>query len=74
MTTSLHRCCDDTPAITLQPANQSVIAGVTAAFIPNANYSPVVWLVQSNCVMRGTADVSGQSASGAKGGLRREGI
>lgn len=33
---------------------------VTVTFIPNANNTPVVWLVQSNCVIAGTVDVSGQ--------------
>ena len=40
------------------------ISNVTVTFIPNANNTPVVWLVQSNCVINGTVDLSGQSANG----------
>jgi len=42
--------------------------GVTVSFIPNANNTPVVWLVQSNCVINGTVVVSGESANQAQGG------
>lgn len=34
-------------------------SNVTVSFIPNANNTPVVWLVQSNVVINGTIDVSG---------------
>ena len=52
--------------------------GVTVTFIPNANYTPVVWLVQSNCVISGTVDISGktldwdtaQGGTGGPGGYR----
>ena len=47
----------------------NIPVGVYVSFIPNANNSPVVWLVQSNCVIDGTVDVSGQSAIGVAGGL-----
>lgn len=47
----------------------NIPSGVTVTFIPNANNTPVVWLVQSNCVINGTVDLSGQSPSGAAGGL-----
>ena len=43
--------------------------GVLVTFIPNANNTPVVWLVQSNCFITGTVDVSGQPPSGSAGGL-----
>lgn len=36
--------------------------GVTVTFIPNANNTPVIWLVQSNCVVSGSVNLSGQSA------------
>ena len=36
------------------------ISGVAVTFIPNPNNTPVVWLVQSNVVIDGTVDVSGQ--------------
>ena len=41
---------------------------VTVTFIPNANNTPVVWLVQSNCVISGTVDISGQPGNGLLGG------
>ena len=40
---------------------------VTVTFIPNANNTPVTWLVQSNCEIDGTVNVSGQSATNAEG-------
>ncbi|GDY22604.1 hypothetical protein LBMAG56_39510 [Verrucomicrobiota bacterium] len=46
----------------------NIPAGVTVTFIPNANNTPVVWLVQSNCVITGTVDVSGKNANEATGG------
>jgi len=43
--------------------------GVLVTFIPNANNTPVVWLVQSNVVIGGVVDVSGQDApSSGQGG------
>lgn len=43
--------------------------GVTVSFIPNAKNTPVVWLVQGDCVIAGIVDVSGKSASGGAGGI-----
>lgn len=43
-------------------------ANVTVTFIPNANNTPVVWLVQSNVVVLGTVDISGQDGVGLQGG------
>ena len=40
----------------------------TVTFIPNANNTPVVWLVQSNCVIDGIVSVSGQNGNVAEGG------
>jgi hypothetical protein len=45
----------------------NIPTNVTVTFIPNANNSPVVWLVQSNCVVSGAVNVSGQSADGQAG-------
>jgi hypothetical protein len=45
-------------------------SGVTISFIPNANNSPVVWLVQSNCVINGSITVDGGTPSGGPGGYR----
>ncbi len=47
----------------------NIPAGVTVSFLPNANNSPVVWLVQSDCVIEGVVNVNGQNSSGANGGL-----
>lgn len=45
--------------------------GVTVSFIPNAANTPVVWLVQSNCVIAGNLNLSGLSGSvGGPGGHR----
>ena len=41
---------------------------VKVTFTPNASNTPVTWLVQSNCEIDGTVDVSGQAASGSQGG------
>ncbi len=46
----------------------NIPANVTVSFIPNAVNSPVTWLVQSNAVINGTVDVSGQSANGPSPG------
>jgi hypothetical protein len=46
----------------------NIPASVTVSFTPNANNSPVTWLVQSNCLINGTVNVSGQDAIGAIGG------
>jgi uncharacterized membrane protein YgcG len=41
---------------------------VTVAFTPNANNTPVTWLVQGAVVIAGAVDVSGQSSGGPGGG------
>ena len=49
----------------------NIPAYVTVTFLPNPNNTPVVWLVQSNVVINGKVDVSGQNptnAIGAAGG------
>ncbi len=43
--------------------------GVTVTFIPNANNTPVVWLVQSNCVVNGTLMLNGSDGSNAVAGV-----
>ncbi len=54
----------------------NIPTGVTVTFIPNANNTPVVWLVQSNCVVDGVIDISGaanasgDAATGGPGGGR----
>jgi len=39
----------------------NIPAGVTVSFIPNAGNKPVVWLVQTSCLILGTIRVDGQS-------------
>jgi hypothetical protein len=46
----------------------NIPSDVTVTFIPNAANTPVVWLVQSNCVIHGAVDVSGQSTTNGVGG------
>ena len=43
-----------------QYTSVNIPAYVTVTFIPNANNTPVVWLVQSSCVISGVVNVSGQ--------------
>ena len=43
--------------------------GVTVTFAPNANNTPVYWLVQSSIVISGSVDVSGHSGNGTQGGV-----
>ena len=45
-----------------QYTSVTISNGVTVTFIPNENNSPVTWLVQGNCEIDGTVDVSGQSS------------
>jgi hypothetical protein len=50
----------------------NIPSGVTVTFIPNANNSPVTWLVQGNCVISGQICLDGHSGSspsyGGQGG------
>jgi hypothetical protein len=52
-----------------QYTSVNIPANVTVTFIPNANNSPVTWLVQSNALINGTINVSGQDENGAIGGI-----
>lgn len=47
----------------------NIPSGVTVSFIPNANNSPVVWLVQSNAVISGTVNLNGQLTTNGIGGV-----
>src|ERR1035441_3440330 len=58
----------DHPNGIYQYTSVTISNGVTVTFIPNANNSPVTWLVQGNCEIDGTVDVSGQNANGTIGG------
>jgi hypothetical protein len=46
-----------------QYSSVNIPANVTVTFIPNANNTPVTWLVQNNVVINGTVIVSGQSST-----------
>ncbi len=59
----------DHPDGIYQYTSVNISNGVTVTFIPNANNSPVTWLVQSNVVINGTVDVSGQSTPNNLGGI-----
>src|ERR1019366_8825508 len=58
----------DHPNGIYQYSSVTISNGVTVSFIPNANNTPVIWLVQSNCVIYGAVDVSGQNGAGTQGG------
>lgn len=44
-------------------------SGVTVTFIPNANNTPVTWLVQNGVTIDGTVSISGQTANNEQGAL-----
>lgn len=48
----------DHPTGIYQYTSVNISNGVTVTFIPNANNTPVVWLVQTKCVIEGGVDVS----------------
>jgi hypothetical protein len=50
----------DHPNGIYQYTSVTISNGVTVTFIPNANNTPVTWLVQGNCEIDGTVDVSGK--------------
>ena len=47
----------------------NIPAGVKVRFVPSTNNRPVVWLVQSNCLINGVMSVSGQDGNGVVGGV-----
>ena len=59
-----------------QYTSVNIPSGVTVTFTPNANNTPVVWLVQSNVVINGSVYLDGQPGStwaagvGGPGGYR----
>ncbi len=58
----------DHPDGIYQYTSVNIPSGVTVSFKPNANNTPVVWLVQGSCVINGTVDVRGFRAEGDTGG------
>jgi hypothetical protein len=60
----------DHPNGIYQYTSVNIPGGVSVTFIPNANNTPVVWLVQSNVTINGTVDVSAPFVnSNTQGGL-----
>jgi hypothetical protein len=59
----------DHPNGVYQYTSVNIPSSVTVTFTPNANNTPVVWLVQNSVVINGTVDVSGQAANGSQGGI-----
>jgi hypothetical protein len=59
----------DHPTGIYQYSYVNIPTNVTVTFIPNANNTPVMWLVQSNVLINGWIVLNGQSGSGAVGGL-----
>ena len=57
----------DHPTGIYQFTSVNIPAGVTVTFTPNANNKPVVWLVQGNCTINGTIDISGTSSNSGLG-------
>jgi len=55
----------DHPSGVYQYTFVNISNGITVTFVPNAANTPVVWLVQSNVVINGTVDVSGQAPGAA---------
>ncbi len=58
----------DRPNGVYQFTSVNVPSGVTVTFTPNQNNTPVVWLVQGDCLVEGTIDLSGKSPSAGSGG------
>jgi hypothetical protein len=69
VTTNIVINMADHPTGIYQYTYVNIPTNVTLSFIPNANNTPVYWLVQSNVVISGTVDVSGQSYNNSDGGI-----
>jgi hypothetical protein len=59
----------DHPDGIYQYTSVNIPTGFTVTFTPNANNTPVVWLVQSNVVINGAVDLLGKPPVGAAGGF-----
>jgi hypothetical protein len=53
----------DHPNGIYQYTSVNISNGVTVTFIPNANNTPVTWLVQGSVIINGTVDVSGNGVA-----------
>ena len=58
----------DHPNGIYQYTSVNIPTNVTVTFIPNANNSPITWLVQNNVTINGTVDASGQVGQHSLGG------
>jgi hypothetical protein len=58
----------DHPTGIYQYISVNIPNGVTVTFTPNANNTPLTWLVKGACVISGTVNVSGQDANGITSG------
>jgi hypothetical protein len=54
----------DHPNGIYQYTSVNIPSGVTVTFTPNANNTPVYWLVQGNCAINGTVEMCGGMPSG----------
>jgi hypothetical protein len=68
-TTSTNINMADHPDGIYQYSSVNIRSGVTVSFTPNANNTPVIWLVQSNCVIDGAIYIGGEPGNNRKGGL-----
>lgn len=72
-TTSIVVDMSDHPTGIYHYTRVNIPAGVNVTFKPNARNTPVIWLVQTECLVRGVVDVSGleglPSQLGGFGGL-----
>jgi hypothetical protein len=59
----------DHPNGIYQYSSVNIRTNVTVTFIPNGNNTPVYWLVQSNVVINGTINISGQASINTQGTL-----
>ena len=57
------------PSGIYQYSSVYITNGATVTFTPNADNTPVVWLVQSNVVISGTVNLSGASSTTVAGGV-----
>jgi hypothetical protein len=58
----------DHPTGIYQYTSVNIPSGIIVSFIPNANNSPVTWLVQSNCICNGMIDLTGEYNGGGRPG------
>lgn len=63
----------DHPDGIYQYTSVNISNGVTVTFIPNANNTPVVWLVQGSNIINGVVDVSGKDIDFSNQGAGRIG-